>query len=102
MASSDSSGATTGNTILRETFVFKDSGLRTQSRFVRGRNWESSFVTFVIQDFERLRMKKSAGFSTRCIHVGQEPEKLTGAVGVPIYATSTYAQDDIRQAAAWL
>jgi len=39
--------------------------------------------------------KKSAGFSTRCIHVGQEPEKLTGSVGVPIYATSTYAQDEL-------
>ena len=40
-------------------------------------------------------MKKNAGFSTRCIHVGQEPEKLTGAVSVPIYATSTYAQDEL-------
>ena len=39
--------------------------------------------------------KKEAGFSTRCIHVGQEPEALTGAVGVPIYATSTYAQDEL-------
>ena len=39
--------------------------------------------------------KTEAGFSTRCIHVGQEPEQLTGAVGVPIYATSTYAQDEL-------
>jgi len=35
------------------------------------------------------------GFSTRAIHDGQEPETLTGAVGVPIYATSTYQQDEI-------
>lgn len=31
-------------------------------------------------------------FATRCIHGGQEPDPLTGAVSVPIYATSTYAQ----------
>src|SRR5690349_2117431 len=35
------------------------------------------------------------GFSTRAIHDGQEPEPLTGAVGVPIYATSTYVQDEL-------
>jgi cystathionine gamma-lyase len=29
---------------------------------------------------------------TRAIHVGQEPEKTTGAVVVPIFQTSTYAQ----------
>ncbi len=39
--------------------------------------------------------KKDSGFSTRCVHVGQEPEQLTGSVGVPIYATSTYAQDEL-------
>jgi cystathionine beta-lyase/cystathionine gamma-synthase len=32
------------------------------------------------------------GFATRAIHVGQEPEPATGAVTVPIYQTSTYAQ----------
>ncbi len=31
-------------------------------------------------------------FSTRCIHAGQSPDPTTGAVNVPIYATSTYAQ----------
>lgn len=35
------------------------------------------------------------GFTTRAIHVGQEPEPTTGAVIVPIYQTSTYAQEDI-------
>jgi len=32
-------------------------------------------------------------FETRAIHAGQEPDPLTGAVVVPIYATSTYAQE---------
>ena len=40
-----------------------------------------------------MKDKKQAGFATRAVHDGQEPEKLTGAVSVPIYATSTYAQD---------
>lgn len=31
-------------------------------------------------------------FSTRSIHAGQSPDPTTGAVMVPIYATSTYAQ----------
>ncbi len=36
-----------------------------------------------------------SGFATRAIHVGQEPEPSTGAVTVPIYATSTYVQEEI-------
>ncbi|MFH1103383.1 MAG: cystathionine gamma-synthase, partial [Actinomycetota bacterium] len=32
-------------------------------------------------------------FETKAIHSGQDPEPTTGAVVVPIYATSTYAQD---------
>ncbi len=32
-------------------------------------------------------------FETDAIHAGQEPEPTTGAVTVPIYATSTFAQD---------
>ena len=32
------------------------------------------------------------GFSTRCIHAGQSPDPTTGAVMMPIYATSTYVQ----------
>jgi cystathionine beta-lyase/cystathionine gamma-synthase len=35
----------------------------------------------------------NAGFSTRAIHAGQEPDQATGAVVVPIYQTSTYAQE---------
>ena len=33
------------------------------------------------------------GFATTAIHSGQEPEQTTGAVTVPIYQTSTYAQE---------
>ena len=33
------------------------------------------------------------GFSTIAIHAGNEPDAATGAVAVPIYQTSTYAQD---------
>ena len=32
------------------------------------------------------------GFATRAIHAGQAPDPLTGAVTVPIYQTSTFAQ----------
>lgn len=35
------------------------------------------------------------GFTTRAIHVAQEPEPITGAVTTPIFQTSTYAQEDI-------
>jgi cystathionine beta-lyase/cystathionine gamma-synthase len=36
-----------------------------------------------------------SGFATKAIHTGQEPEPATGAVSVPIYATSTYVQEEI-------
>ena len=36
--------------------------------------------------------KEGAGFSTRALHVGQEPEEVTGAIIPPIFATSTYVQ----------
>jgi cystathionine gamma-lyase len=32
-------------------------------------------------------------FETRAVHAGQQPDPATGAVTVPIYATSTYAQE---------
>jgi cystathionine gamma-lyase len=35
------------------------------------------------------------GFATRAIHVGQAPDAATGAVIVPIYQTSTYAQSEV-------
>jgi len=35
------------------------------------------------------------GFSTECIHAGQEPEPVTGAVTYPIFQTSTYVQPEL-------
>ena len=32
-------------------------------------------------------------FATRCVHAGQAPDPTTGAVMMPIYATSTFVQD---------
>src|SRR5437870_6387754 len=34
-----------------------------------------------------------SGFSTKAIHAGQAPDPTTGAVVVPLYQTSTYAQE---------
>jgi cystathionine beta-lyase/cystathionine gamma-synthase len=42
-----------------------------------------------------LSEKPTPGFSTRAIHAGQQPDPATGAVAVPIYQTSTFAQDAI-------
>ena len=35
------------------------------------------------------------GFATTAIHAGNEPDPATGSVSVPIYQTSTYAQDGL-------
>ena len=40
-------------------------------------------------------MSEDWGFETKAIHVGQEPDEKTGAVTVPIFQTSTYAQDGV-------
>lgn len=37
------------------------------------------------------------GFSTRAIHMGQEPDPTTGAVTTPIYQTSTYVQPGLDE-----
>lgn len=34
-------------------------------------------------------------FETKAIHIGQEPEPVTGAVTVPIFQTSTYANESL-------
>jgi cystathionine beta-lyase/cystathionine gamma-synthase len=39
--------------------------------------------------------KKPYGFATRAIHSGQQPDEETGAVAPPIFATSTYVQQEI-------
>ncbi|MBS1902992.1 MAG: PLP-dependent transferase [Bacteroidetes bacterium] len=37
------------------------------------------------------------GFRTKAIHAGQEPEQVTGAVAVPVFQTSTYAQSELGE-----
>ena len=39
-----------------------------------------------------LKNTKKNGLATKAIHSGQEPDKTTGAIMVPIYASSTYVQ----------
>lgn len=39
--------------------------------------------------------RNQAAFATRAIHIGQEPDPLTGAVIPPIYHATTYVQDGI-------
>ena len=41
------------------------------------------------------RSQAGQGFSTKAIHAGYEPDPLTGAVNVPIYASSTFMQDGV-------
>jgi cystathionine gamma-synthase len=46
-------------------------------------------------------MSDDPRFDTRAIHAGQDPESLYGAVNVPIYQTSTYAQDGVGRPKVW-
>src|SRR5207253_6147365 len=41
------------------------------------------------------RDEVGAHFETRAIHAGQDPEPQYGAVNVPIFQTSTYAQPGV-------
>ena len=41
--------------------------------------------------------KKSKNFDTKAIHVGQKPEKIFGAVSLPIYLTSTFKQEEFGE-----
>ncbi len=40
-------------------------------------------------------------FETRAIHAGQDPEGQYGSVNVPIFQTSTYAQDAVGKPKVW-
>ena len=44
---------------------------------------------------DNKQINMSAGFSTRAIHAGQEPDPTTGAVVVPISLSTTFAQDGV-------
>ncbi|MGA9552164.1 MAG: PLP-dependent aspartate aminotransferase family protein [Candidatus Sulfotelmatobacter sp.] len=56
-------------------------------------------LRFAQNDKSKVFMKRNrqAGFATRAIHDGQEPDPLTGAVNVPIYLSSTYVQQGIGE-----
>jgi cystathionine gamma-lyase/cystathionine beta-lyase/cystathionine gamma-lyase/homocysteine desulfhydrase len=42
-----------------------------------------------------MKLSSNARFSTVCIHAGQEPDPVTGAIITPIYQTSTYVQESL-------
>ena len=42
-----------------------------------------------------MKLTPNARFSTVCLHAGQEPDPSTGAIITPIYATSTYVQEEL-------
>ncbi|MEK7860073.1 MAG: PLP-dependent transferase, partial [Chloroflexota bacterium] len=44
---------------------------------------------------EREVPPRKPGFDTLAIHAGQDPEPTTGAVTVPIFQTSTFAQEAV-------
>jgi len=48
-----------------------------------------------------VRDWSQAGFATRAIHAGQDPDPRTGAVNVPVYQTSTFAQSEVGVHAGW-
>src|SRR6476469_9612716 len=55
------------------------------------RSPDDQFQTAILD----VMTKSNPGFATRAIHIGQEPDPSTGAVTVPIFATSTYVQEEI-------
>jgi cystathionine gamma-synthase len=44
---------------------------------------------------------EALAFETRAIHAGQEPDRETGAVNVPIYQTSLFVQDSVDRDRGW-
>ncbi|MGA8852060.1 MAG: cystathionine gamma-synthase [Aeromicrobium sp.] len=46
-------------------------------------------------DKSRTDAHAAQGFATRAIHAGYEPNAENGAVNIPIYASSTFAQDGV-------
>ncbi len=47
------------------------------------------------QPEKKDKKEKELGFATRAIHAGQIPDPTTGAVTIPIYQTTTYAQEAV-------
>jgi cystathionine beta-lyase/cystathionine gamma-synthase len=51
--------------------------------------------SFALRSIHFIVHRLLMGFRTTAIHAGQEPDLATGAVIVPIYQTSTYAQEGL-------
>ncbi len=43
----------------------------------------------------RAATRFATRFATRCVHAGQSPEPVTGAITTPVFQTSTYVQDGL-------
>jgi cystathionine gamma-synthase len=58
--------------------------------------WASEGVRVIDADeVVLLWFRRETGLDTQAVHAGQAPDPATGAVNVPIYATSTFAQDGV-------
>jgi cystathionine gamma-lyase len=55
----------------------------------------SGAVSSIICVYVATNYITMSGFRTKAIHSGQEPEQITGAVAVPVFQTSTYAQHEL-------
>ncbi len=44
-----------------------------------------------------MTKKEDLGYSTKCVHIGTEPDPAWGSIVTPIYQTSTYAIPDVRE-----
>jgi cystathionine gamma-synthase len=52
-------------------------------------------------DPPRDPMSDATRFETAAVHAGQDPEPVYGSVNVPIYQTSTYAQERVGEPKVW-
>jgi cystathionine gamma-lyase len=50
-------------------------------------------LNFSKNDMSKMKTRDALALGTRAIHAGQSPDPSTGAIMVPIYATSTYVQE---------
>ena len=49
----------------------------------------------MVCDADFMKYKNRPSFATRAIHTGQQPDPETGAVNVPIHASSTFVQQEL-------
>lgn len=51
---------------------------------------ESKFEKFLNFPEKQYLSSRPKGFATKAIHAGQEPDKIHGAINVPIYLSTTF------------